>query len=151
MWCVVTQSVNNWGKWDGSSVIRGFIYTYPCCWKHLTRNTCQYCQSTAVKRETLTDCLFVVNVLSIPLLFLAWLSIRICHLFILFESWNKTVWCHFYSLTFLQNFQQFCGKIESALLTTFTLDLWIGVEFTQEILSQRVGTYFWESLTSVLF
>lgn len=135
----------------GASVIRAFIHTplrlVALNQKHLPVLPKLCCETW----DTYVIVFLVVNILSISLLVPAWLSIKSCHLFILFKSWNKTVWCHFYSLSFLQNLQQFCGKKEPILLTMFTLDFWGGVEFTQELLIQRVGTHFWESLTSVLF
>lgn len=57
------------------------------------------------------DCLFVVNIFFVPLLLLGMVWHQKLYLFILFEGWNKTVWCHFGSLSLLYNLCPFYSKI----------------------------------------
>lgn len=61
---LVPQSANYQGEDAVVLLLRSEgLHRDRCCWRQLARNTCQYCQSTAVKCELpWSDCCVVVNV-----------------------------------------------------------------------------------------
>lgn len=77
------------------------------CWKRQSAgSTCQCCQNTSVKCE-IAVCVIIFFLLSliysVPVL-CAWFGIRSHHFSMLFEGWNKALWCHLKRKVFINLF-----------------------------------------------